>query len=56
MTSRRAVDELTAQESLAVVGVARSGTGFGNAAVREVRANGRRLGPGIRRMPGCPTA
>jgi hypothetical protein len=45
MTSKRAVDEFIAQESLAVVGVSRSGRGFGNAAVRELRANGYRVFP-----------
>jgi uncharacterized protein len=45
MTSRRVVDEFIAQESLAVVGVSRSGKGFGNAALRELRANGYRLFP-----------
>ena len=45
MTSKRAVDEFMAQETLAVVGVSRSGKGFGNAALRELRANGFRLFP-----------
>ncbi len=45
MTSKRAVDEFMAQETLAVVGVSRSGKGFGNAALRELRANGYRVLP-----------
>jgi hypothetical protein len=45
MTSRQAVDQFIAQRSLAVVGVSRSGKGFGNTAVRELRANGYRVFP-----------
>ena len=45
MTSKRAVEEFVAQESLAVVGASRSGKGFGNAALRELAANGYRVHP-----------
>ena len=45
MIARRLVDEFVAQEALAVVGVSRSGKGFGNAAVRELVANGYRVYP-----------
>jgi hypothetical protein len=45
MTSRRAVDGSVAQESLALVGVSRSGRGFGNSALRDLRAAGCRVRP-----------
>jgi len=45
MIARRAVDEFVAQEALAVVGVSRSGKGFGNAALGELVANGYRVHP-----------
>ena len=45
MTSKQSVDEFLAQECLAVVGVSRSGKGFGNATFRELRANGYRVLP-----------
>ncbi len=45
MTSKRAVDDFLAQECLAVVGVSRSGKGFGNATFRELQANGYRVIP-----------
>lgn len=50
MTSKRAVDDFLAQRCLAVVGVSRSGRGFGNAALSELRANGYRV------LPVHPTA
>ncbi len=45
MTSKRAVEDLLEQKSLAIVGVSRSGKGFGNMAVRELQANGHRVYP-----------
>ena len=45
MIAKRLVDEFVAQEALAVVGVSRSGKGFGNAAVKELLANGYRVHP-----------
>ena len=45
MIAKRLVDEFVAQEALAVVGVSRSGKGFGNAALRELVANGYRVHP-----------
>jgi hypothetical protein len=45
MVAKRLVDEFVAQRSLAVVGVSRSGKGFGNAAMRELAANGYRVHP-----------
>ena len=45
MTSKAAVDDFLAQKSLAIVGVSRSGKGFGNMAVRELQANGYRVFP-----------
>jgi uncharacterized protein len=45
MIAKRVVDEFVAQEALAVVGVSRSGKGFGNAAVAELVANGYRVHP-----------
>ncbi len=45
MSSKQAVADFIAQRSLAVVGVSRSGKGFGNAALRELRTNGYRLFP-----------
>ena len=45
MIAKRLVDEFVAQEALAVVGVSRSGKGFGNAALRELAANGYRVHP-----------
>jgi uncharacterized protein len=44
-SSRRSVDEFLAQPALALVGVSRSGKGFGNAALRELRAKGLRIYP-----------
>jgi predicted CoA-binding protein len=43
MTSRAAVDNFLASKSLAIVGVSRSGKGFGNMAVRELQSNGYRV-------------
>lgn len=43
--SGRAVDEFLAQPALALVGVSRSGKGFGNAALRELLAKGYRVYP-----------
>jgi predicted CoA-binding protein len=40
MTSRAAVDRFLAQAAISVVGVSRSGKGFGVAAVRELRRKG----------------
>ncbi len=45
MTSKRAVEEFLAEKSLAIVGVSRNGKGFGNAAMRELQANGYRVFP-----------
>lgn len=45
MTSRAAVDDFLASKSLAIVGVSRSGKGFGNMAVRELQSNGYRVFP-----------
>jgi predicted CoA-binding protein len=45
MSSKRAVEDFLGQKSLAVVGVSRSGKGFGNAAVRELQSNGYRVFP-----------
>ncbi|MBI4295140.1 MAG: CoA-binding protein [Chloroflexi bacterium] len=43
MTTRAAVDDFLAQRKLAVVGVFRSGKGFGNAACKELKTKGYRL-------------
>jgi uncharacterized protein len=43
--AKRLVDEFLAQEALAVVGVSRTGKGFGNTAVRELRGAGYRVHP-----------
>jgi len=45
MTSRAAVDDFLAQKDLALVGVSRGGKKFGNAALRELTANGYRVFP-----------
>ncbi len=45
MTSRAVVDDFLAQKDLALVGVSRSGKKFGNAALRELTANGYRVFP-----------
>ena len=45
MTSRAAVDNFLAQKDLALVGVSRGGKKFGNAALRELTANGYRVFP-----------
>ena len=42
MTSKRLIDDFLAQPALAVVGVSRSGKGFGNVAARELRGKGYR--------------
>jgi predicted CoA-binding protein len=44
-TNRQAVDDFFAQPALALVGVSRSGKGFGNAALRELLAKGFRVYP-----------
>jgi predicted CoA-binding protein len=44
-TSRTSVDEFLAQPALALVGVSRSGTRFGNSALRELLAKGFRIYP-----------
>ncbi|MGV8039415.1 MAG: CoA-binding protein [Thermoanaerobaculaceae bacterium] len=45
MTSRAAVEELLGQRTLAVVGASRSGRGFGNVILRELRARGWKVLP-----------
>jgi hypothetical protein len=45
MTSRAAVDDFLAQKDLAIAGVSRSRRKFGNAALRELTANGYRVFP-----------
>ena len=40
MVTRAAINDFLAQRSIAVVGVSASGRGFGNMAVRELRARG----------------
>jgi hypothetical protein len=45
MTSRAVVNDFLAQKDLAIVGVSRSGKKFGNAALRELTANGYRVFP-----------
>src|SRR5689334_14961404 len=44
-TNRRMIEEFLAQPALALVGVSRSGTGFGNTALRELLAKGLRIYP-----------
>lgn len=44
-TSRRSIDEFLTQPALALVGVSRSGKGFGNAALHELLAKGFRVYP-----------
>ena len=43
MTSKSAVEDFVAQRTLAVVGVSRSGTKFGNTIYRELKARGYRV-------------
>jgi predicted CoA-binding protein len=45
MTSKAAVDDFLEQKDLALVGVSRGGKKFGNAALRELTANGYRVFP-----------
>lgn len=45
MASRAAVEEFLGQRTLALVGASRSGRGFGNVILRELRARGWRLLP-----------
>jgi predicted CoA-binding protein len=45
MTSQAAVDDFLAQKDLGIVGVSRTGKKFGNAALRELTANGFRVFP-----------
>jgi uncharacterized protein len=45
MTSKALVDDFLAQKDLALVGVSRSGKRFGNAALKELTANGYRVFP-----------
>src|SRR5262249_40946818 len=45
MTPRSRIESFIAEPALAVVGVSRSGRGFGNAAVRALSANGYRVYP-----------
>lgn len=45
MTTRAAVEEFLAQPALAVVGVSRTGSKFGNAAFRDLKAKGYRVFP-----------
>jgi uncharacterized protein len=40
MTSKAAVQDFVSQKTLAIVGVSRSGTKFGNSAYRELKAKG----------------
>ena len=40
MTTQASVDSFLAQESLAIAGVSRSGTGFGNAVLKDLTAKG----------------
>jgi predicted CoA-binding protein len=43
MTSRAAIDAFLEQPAIGIVGVSRSGKGFGNLALRELRRKGYRL-------------
>jgi uncharacterized protein len=45
MTSHAAIDAFLAEPAIAVVGVSRSGKGFGNVAARELRRKGYRIYP-----------
>jgi len=45
MTSRASIDLFLAEPAIAVVGVSRSGKGFGNMAARELRRKGYRIYP-----------
>ena len=45
MSSKALIDAFLAEPALAVVGVSRSGKGFGNAAARELRRKGYRVYP-----------
>ena len=45
MTSAKSIDAFLDNPSIAVVGVSRSGRGFGNAACRSLRAQGYRVYP-----------
>ncbi len=45
MTSKARVNEFLAQKTIAVVGVSRSGKGFGNSAAAELKAKGYRVYP-----------
>ena len=45
MKSKGSIDAFLAEPAIAVVGVSRSGKGFGNAAVRELRRKGYRIHP-----------
>jgi predicted CoA-binding protein len=59
MTTMQSVEAFVAQESLAVVGVSRTGKGFGNVALRELRATGKRIypvHPGADQVQGIPCA
>jgi uncharacterized protein len=45
MTSHASIEAFLAEPAIAVVGVSRSGKGFGNAAARELRRKGYRIYP-----------
>ena len=45
MTSKASIDAFLAEPAIAVVGVSRSGKGFGNMAARELRRKGYRIYP-----------
>jgi uncharacterized protein len=45
MPSKQTIDDFLSQNSLAIVGVSRSGKGFGNTVLRELLANGFRVFP-----------
>src|SRR6266542_3101013 len=53
MATRAAVDAFLAEHKLAVVGVSRSGRGFGNMAVRELRGKGYEVFPINPNSPEC---
>jgi uncharacterized protein len=57
MNTRQSVDAFLAEPALAIVGVSRSGSKFGNLAVRELRAKGYRvypIHPGATSIGGAP--
>jgi uncharacterized protein len=51
MTSKATVDSFVAERTLAIVGVSRSGKGFGNVILRELSAKGYRMLPVHQEVP-----